>query len=295
MKKILTFALALTITIGSYFSNTCFAGTPVTDTSSSIKSSKSISSRKSSKSTNVGQKGFLLFLSPTINTAVIENMATTNSTNNKVNNLLVSSINIQCNGTAIEQQLSVDDNIITSLATEIYFAQDEKGNKNIYSCYYYNGKCTTPVKLNENINSKSNETFACQSADKNTLYFTSDRRGGFGGMDIWKSERMENGQWGMAQNLGSKINTSEDEISPVILSDNATLYFSSKGHNSVGGFDVFNSTLSDEGAWSPAESAGARVNSANDETYYFLSADEKSAFYTSSIENDGDYIFEIKF
>lgn len=72
-----------------------------------------------------------------------------------------------------------------------------------------------------------------------SFFFTSDRPGGYGGMDIYVTKRLPNGQWGIPINLGPKINTAKDEISPFIHPDGVTLFFSSKGHNSMGGFDIF--------------------------------------------------------
>lgn len=285
MKKILTSALIITMTIVLGF-NYCFADSPLTSASNSNSNSKSV---------NIGQQGYLLFLSSDMSSLVLANPDAVVNDKNFVNNLMVSTFNVALNKWESPSTLAIDNNINKSVAKEIFFAKDDKGNKNLYSCFYYNGKCTAAVILNENINSKSNETFAFLSLDKNTLFFTSDRKGSLGGFDIWKSERLENGDWGIAQNLGSKINTIADEQSPVILSDNATLYFSSKGHNANGGFDIFTSTLSDEGFWSDSETLGATVNSPNDDMFYFLSKDEKSAFYTSAKKDAGNYIYKIDY
>jgi hypothetical protein len=98
---------------------------------------------------------------------------------------------------------------------------------------------------------------------------------------------METGDWGEAQNLGSQVNTEMDEESPFILSDGATMYFSSEGHNSMGGFDVFSSTLSDEGIWSHPENAGKEINTKDDDLFFYMSDDGKCAFF-STISADAD-------
>ena len=145
-----------------------------------------------------------------------------------------------------------------------------------------NGKCYNLKKVNDNINTGNNVKSACVTVDGNTLYFSSDRKGGYGGYDIYKSEKMSNGDWSVAQNLGANINTKSDEDAPFMLTDNVTLYFSSEAHGAIGGFDIFNSTLSEEGIWSTPESAGISVNSKDDELYFYLTTDEKLLFYSSS-------------
>ncbi|MFH0867138.1 MAG: hypothetical protein V1904_13160 [Bacteroidota bacterium] len=179
---------------------------------------------------------------------------------------------------------------------ELFVAlKNKKGKTDLYSFYYNNWKCSNLSKLNENINTGNNEKSACLSEDGNTLYFSSDRKGGKGGYDIYKSEKLENGGWGTAQNLGGIINTKSDEDTPFILSDNVTLYFSSKAHSSIGGYDIFSSTLSEEGIWTAPESAGTSINSKGDELCFYLTSNEKRGFYSSSdnsFSQTGLYIFE---
>ena len=189
--------------------------------------------------------------------------------------------------TPVQIALSIDESKNISLkksaGKELFISlKNKKGKLDLYSFYYNKGKCSSLQKLNDKINSEYNERNACLSDDGNTLYFSSDRKGGKGGYDIYKSERMENGDWGTAQNLGDAINTKSDEDSPFMLSDNATLYFSSEAHGSTGGFDIFNSTLSEEGAWSTPENVGTSINSKGDELYFYLTDDEKLLFYSSS-------------
>lgn len=170
---------------------------------------------------------------------------------------------------------------------KIFISKNVAGDDNIYGSTLLNGKWSDFIKLNPMINSNASETHACASYDGNILYFTSNREGGFGGYDIYKCEKLSSGDWSKPQNLGPKINTPYDEESPYILSDGVTLYFSSKGHNSMGGFDIFTSTVSDEGLWSESENLGYPVNTTDDDIYYFMSKDEKNAFYTTTT-NSGD-------
>lgn len=167
---------------------------------------------------------------------------------------------------------------------ELFIYRDDKGDGNIYSSKYLGGDWTKPVKLNQNVNSKSRETHACVTADGNILYFTSDREGSLGGLDIWKCEKLSNGDWGKAENLGPKVNSPLDEESPYILGDGATLYFSSQGHESMGGFDIFTSTLSENGFWSDPENLGYPINTTEDDIFYIPTQDEKQAYYSSAKE-----------
>ena len=157
-----------------------------------------------------------------------------------------------------------------------------------------NSRTFSPQRLN--INTKYIETSPMLSSDGQTLYFVSDRKGGYGGKDIWASERLANGNWSEPYNLGSSINTIDDEESPYMLSDEATMYFSSKAHNSIGGYDIFVSTRSDEGLWSTPENIGAPVNSTADDFYYVADIHGKTAYYSSDkIEKDKQDIFLVKF
>jgi len=191
-----------------------------------------------------------------------------------------------------EQRLIISDNVFSNhkKTKEIFIWKEDKNNFDIFQMTFTSGNniisWTEEIKLNSMINTKYNETGACMNADASTLYFVSDRPGGFGGKDIWASDKLSSGEWGKPYNLGSKVNTAEDEESPFLLGDNATLYFSSKGHNTLGGYDIFSCTLSDEGLWSNAENLGSPINSKNDDLFYLLSTDEKSAFY-STIKSEG--------
>ncbi|MDP1747484.1 MAG: OmpA family protein, partial [Bacteroidota bacterium] len=140
---------------------------------------------------------------------------------------------------------------------------------------------SSPEKLNKNINTKGWEPSAFLSADGNTLYFTSNRKGGFGGRDLYKSNKLPNGEWAMASNLGSTINTPYDEDAPFIHPDGVTLYFSSNGHKTMGGFDIFSSMLSTQNEWTKPANIGYPINSTDDDIYYAVSPDNKRAYYSS--------------
>lgn len=133
---------------------------------------------------------------------------------------------------------------------------------------------------------KARQTSAFLHPNESILYLVSDQKGGFGGTDIYFAELQGDGSWGPLQNLGPVVNTEEDEDSPYILPDGNTLYFSSKGHSSIGGFDVFRSKLRDN-EWSTPISLGIPINTPANETHYMVSAvDNRWAYYSSS-RSDG--------
>lgn len=175
---------------------------------------------------------------------------------------------------------------ISSDGQEILIYKDDMGNGNIYTSCLDGDKWSTPVKLNPNINSPYWESSACISADGNVLFFVSDRPGGYGGSDIYKSIRQPGGDWGPAVNLGPVVNSPYDEYAPFLHADGVTLYFSSRGHKTMGGFDVFYSYAMDENTWAMPQNIGYPVNSSGDDVFFIASPDRKTAYY-SSFRDDG--------
>lgn len=142
-------------------------------------------------------------------------------------------------------------------------------------------KWTNPISLGANINSEYHESSACFSPDGRTLYFVSDREGGFGGRDIYKSTYdVDKKIWKEAQNLGPIINTSNDEEGVFMHPDGKTLYFSSKGHNTIGGYDIFYADW-DGSKWSQPVNLGIPINTPGDEVFFQVSADGRTAYYSS--------------
>ncbi len=156
----------------------------------------------------------------------------------------------------------------------------------IFMSSFEKGEWGVPVKLGPNINTEEKETHASLSADGNFLYFTSGRPGGFGGLDIYVSEKLRNGAWGPARNLGDAVNTKYNEEGPYIHPDGKTLYFSSKGHQNLGGYDIFKSTKTDFGTWSKAVNIGYPINTVGDDVFYMPTADKKRAYYASQKSPD---------
>jgi outer membrane protein OmpA-like peptidoglycan-associated protein len=164
---------------------------------------------------------------------------------------------------------------------KLFLYKDDNGDGNLYTSDLLGDKWSAPVKLNEYINSNKWEGSVSVSADGNVLYFSSEREGGFGGKDIYKSKKLPNGQWGRAMNMGPSINTPYDDDAPFMHPDGVTLYFSSQGHSSMGGYDIFYCTLNDSGNWSKPVNMGYPVNTTDDDIFYFPTADNKHAYYSS--------------
>lgn len=162
----------------------------------------------------------------------------------------------------------------------ILIYKDDNGDGNIYSTTLSGDVWGTPVKLNDNINSKYWEPSAYISADGSTMYFISNRPGGYGGRDMYMSKLVD-GDWGKAVNMGPTINTPYDEDSPFIHADGVTLSFSSNGHNTMGGFDIFTSIMAPDGTWPEPVNAGYPINTTDDDVFYLVTPNSKKAYFTS--------------
>lgn len=144
------------------------------------------------------------------------------------------------------------------------------------------GTWSIPEMFPKPINLKNSfQPHASLSSDGNTIYFVSDRKGGFGGLDIYKCQKKSDGTWGPATNLGPEINTEMDENSPFISANGQTLYFSSKGNNSYGGYDVFSSSLTN-GSWERAVNMGKPINSPADDIHFLPLKSGTEAYLASA-------------
>jgi tetratricopeptide (TPR) repeat protein len=163
--------------------------------------------------------------------------------------------------------------------TELFMVKRKENNDDIYMSVHSDVFWSKAQPLNENINGKTNETHASISGDGNILFFTSDRRGGYGRMDIYKSTRLQNNEWGPAINMGNKINSEFDEETPFITLDGKRLYFSSKGHFNMGGYDIFFSDLIENNTWNDAINIGFPLNTTGDDLFYFPVENGEKAYY----------------
>jgi len=148
----------------------------------------------------------------------------------------------------------------------------------LFSSEYVDSEWTPLQKLNDPVNTVFNETHASLSPDGNTLYFTSDRKGGYGGTDIYRSVKSEGGLWETAINMGPLINTPYNEESPFVSTDGSKLFFSSQGHYNMGGFDVFCSSMDLDGDWLPPVNIGYPLNTTDDDLFFFPVGNGKIAY-----------------
>lgn len=150
-----------------------------------------------------------------------------------------------------------------------------------------NDRWSNILKLNDNINTKYWESHATLSHDGKSLYFTSNRKGTLGGLDIYMSHRDSSDAWGPAINLGPVINTEYNEDTPFLSDDDKTLFFSSAGHYNMGGYDIFYSTLSENGEWSSPVNIGFPLNTTDDDLFFHPLSDGFSAYY--AMIDEGGY------
>ena len=139
---------------------------------------------------------------------------------------------------------------------------------------------SSPATLGKQINSRFLETTASLTPDGKTIFFASNRIDGYGGLDIYKSEKQEDGRWGAPVNLGPEINTAFDEDAPFIHPDSRTLFFTSNGHNTIGGKDIFKTYLAG-GKWQTPYNMGYPINTPTDDNYFTLTANAKIGYFSS--------------
>ena len=194
---------------------------------------------------------------------------------------------LKCGEDCSSSSLNYDGTLLFLYKTDNY-------DGNIYSSEFTNGAWAPIKKLNKNINTKYYESHASISADGRKLYFTSNREGGYGGLDIYVSEKDATGDWGPAVNIGNAINTPYNEDTPFITINDSLLYFSSEGHKSMGGFDIFMSHRSGNG-WSAAENMGYPVNSTDDDKFFQPFNNDENGFYSMSTGYKKMEIFYLTF
>jgi hypothetical protein len=174
--------------------------------------------------------------------------------------------------------------------TELFLYKNDMYDGNIYSSTLVNGTWTPIKKLNKNINTKFYESHASISSDGKKLYFTSNREGGAGSLDIYVSEKDASGDWGPAVNLGNTINTPYNEDTPFITDNDSILYFSSEGHISMGGFDNFKSPRQGT-AWKTPSNLGFPINSTDDDKFFQPLNGGRNAYYSITTDYKKKDIF----
>lgn len=168
----------------------------------------------------------------------------------------------------------------------IYIDNHSEGG-DLYDCSINDISFSSLHKLDDNINSKDAEIAACITDDESKLFFASDRDGGYGGVDIYLCQKLPNGKWSFPQNLGPTINSEFDEDFPNISPDGKTLYFSSKGHTSMGGYDIFSSKWDDvKKKFSGVKNLGYPINTPEDNMNFRISKSGRYG-YISAIRKGG--------
>ena len=154
------------------------------------------------------------------------------------------------------------------------------GSCDLYVSYKTGNAWSVPENMGEVINSPSWDSQPSLSADGRTLYFVSNRSGGFGSRDIYVSQQNEAGEWQSPQNVGSSINTSFDDISPFIHPNGQRLYFATNGRLGFGGFDIYFSDKKSASEWLAPTNFGYPINTHDDEVSMFISSDGAKGYYS---------------
>ncbi len=163
----------------------------------------------------------------------------------------------------------------------VYRASTTDGG-DLYESVLFGLDWEEPVRMNKNINTKYHESTVSLSFDGKRLYFVSNKESGLGSSDIYYSDMDVNGEWGPAKNIGPEINTKYAEEGVFMHPDGVTLYFSSKGHGSMGGYDVFKSTLDKDGKWSTPVNLGYPINGPDDDVFFVVSGSGNRAYFASA-------------
>lgn len=204
-----------------------------------------------------------------------------------------------------EQAIMLDTSINTSMhdaATGlsadgekllIYHTAEDNLHGHIFISEDNDGKWTRPHKLDANINSAHhNETSACFSPDGEMIFFSSDRPGGYGGKDLYSIKKAPNGKWAKPMNLGPMINTEYNEDAPFIHPHDSVLFFSSEGHQNMGGYDIFKSNFDEAEHFTTPQNLGYPVNTVDDDIFFVLNA-SGSTGYLSSQREDSYGLYDI--
>lgn len=172
--------------------------------------------------------------------------------------------------------------------SELFIYKDDGGGDIYYCKERPDGTWSKPLPIEGSVNSRSSyENAAAVSPDGTTLFFASNREGGYGGLDLYMVKMNDKGFWGKPVNLGPVINTAEDDEGPFMDFDGMTLYFSSRAHKGMGGFDIFKTYYdSTRSEWVEPINMGYPINSADNDIYFVLSGDGSHGYYASA-KDDG--------
>jgi outer membrane protein OmpA-like peptidoglycan-associated protein len=187
------------------------------------------------------------------------------------------------------QIMSDGDQFVSCISYDgkmLLLTKEDVFNSDIYVSHLVNQRWTKSEPMKSDINTKYWESHASMTEDGKSLYFSSNRRGGIGNMDIYVTNLDADGNWGPVKNLGQEINTEFNEESPFITEDGSTLYYSSQGFTNMGGYDVFVSHRLGDSAWSVPENMGYPISTTDDDLFYYPWNNGKEAF-VSRIDSGG--------
>ncbi|MDD2635247.1 MAG: OmpA family protein [Bacteroidales bacterium] len=178
------------------------------------------------------------------------------------------------------------------------FVYVDQNGGDIYVSKLRGSRWSKPESISESINSKYHESSACISYDNKTMYFISDNPElSHGGRDIFYSTLDRDGNWSAPTNLGPVVNTKYDEVDLFLHPDGRTVYFSSKGHNTMGGYDIFKTIKDKNGNWSTPVNLGYPINTPLDDAFFVTTASGKTAYF-ASVRPEGmgfHDIYELRF
>ena len=168
--------------------------------------------------------------------------------------------------------------------TTLYIYENQKGDGgDLYESVLKGTAWKIPEHMNKNINTKAHESTISESFDNKYVYFISDREKGIGARDIYYCTKDAKNNWVNPTNVGTTINTKYDEEGVFMHPDGITMYFSSQGHGSMGGYDIFKSTYTD-GKWSAPENLGWPINGPDDDVFFVVAGNGRRGYYSSARE-----------
>lgn len=167
------------------------------------------------------------------------------------------------------------------------------GRCDLFISYKEGNNWTTPTNMGEKVNSPYWDSQPTLSADGRTIYFASDRPGGVGGIDIYRSKLDEKGRWTVAENVGSTINTPTTDLAPFIHTNGKTMFFVSEGHLGYGGFDIFKTELVSNNEWSKPQNVGYPLNDHRNQFGFYITSDGKKGYYSHETAENGQMVASV--